>query len=230
MPKAGVMRMLISGNKRRIMGLALWVAGLAGFADPAHAYLYWSKPKLASAPAVGGEPGITLPMPGAQPNELQAGLVWTMRAGLNVAALQCQFAPALRTVDNYNNMLRQHAAELQQTYATLGNYFKRVSGKTWQTALDAFTTKTYNSFSTLQAQRSFCEVASAIGQETLERPKGQLGAIAIARLREFRNSLTPMGDMGFAGNRPEMNIAMPNDLGEPACYDKKGRVKACKRK
>jgi len=225
MPKAGVMRMLISGNKRRIMGLALWVAGLAGFADPAHAYLYWSKPKLASAPAVGGEPGITLPMPGAQPNELQAGLVWTMRAGLNVAALQCQFAPALRTVDNYNNMLRQHAAELQQTYATLGNYFKRVSGKTWQTALDAFTTKTYNSFSTLQAQLSFCETASSIGDETLERSRGHLGEIASARLREFRSSLVPIGDQVFAFH--DSNVQF-DPITDPRCYNKKGKEIRCK--
>src|SRR5205823_846125 len=120
------------------------------------AYLFWSRPSLVGAPASGGETGITLPMPGAQPAELAANLVWTMRAGLNVAALQCQFAPTLRTVENYNNMLRQHAAELQTTYATLSAYFKRTAGKNWNTALDQYTTRTYNSFSTLRAQLIYC--------------------------------------------------------------------------
>jgi len=221
------MRMLTSGNKRRIKGLALWTAAVMGLAYPAQAYLYWSKPKLAGAPASGGEPGITLPMPGAQPNELQAGLVWTMRAGLNVAALQCQFAPALRTVDNYNNMLRQHAAELQQTYATLGSYFKRVSGKAWQTALDDFTTKTYNSFSTLQAQLSFCETASSIGDETLERSRGHLGEIATTRLREFRASLIPIGDQVFAFH--DANVQF-EPITDPRCYNKKGKEIRCKDK
>ena len=217
--------MLTSGYRRRITGLVLCIAAVGGLASPAQAYLYWSRPKLAGAPATGGEPGITLPMPGAQPNELQAGLVWTMRAGLNVAALQCQFAPALRTVDNYNNMLRQHAAELQQTYTTLGNYFKRVAGKTWQTALDGFTTKTYNSFSTLQAQLSFCETASSIGDETLERSRGHLGEIASSRLREFRNSLVPIGDQVFAFHDATVGF---EPITDPRCYNKKGKEIRCK--
>jgi hypothetical protein len=158
---------------------------------------------------------------------LQANLVWTMRAGLNVAALQCQFAPSLRTVNNYNNMLRQHGVELQATYADLGAYFKRRMPKTWTTALDQYTTRTYNSFSTLQAQLSFCEVAAAIGRETLERPKGQLGAIAIARLREFRNALKPVGDMSFGLTNVSFAVPTPDDLAPPVCRDKKGRLIDC---
>ena len=219
--------MLISGGKRRVPGLALFAAAYAGLASPAGAYLYWSKPPLAGLPAVGGEPGITLPMPGAQPNELQAALTWTMRAGLNVAALQCQFAPPLRTVEHYNNMLQQHSAELQATYATLGNYFKRVAGKNWQVALDQFTTKTYNSFSTLQAQLSFCETASSIGDETYARPRGHLAEIAAERMREFRNSLTPIGDQAFAMHFATVQF---DPIEDPRCYNKKGKEIRCKEK
>jgi hypothetical protein len=215
------------GDRRRVTGLALSIAALAGLAGPAQAYLYWSKPAFVGAPAVGGEPGITLPMPGAQPKELDAALVWTMRAGLNVAALQCQFAPALRTVDNYNNMLRQHAAELQATYATLGAYFKRVAGKQWQTALDDFSTKTYNSFSTLRAQLSYCEVAASIAQETLEQPRGRLGSIAAERMREFRNSLIPVGDQVFAMHEATVQF---DPIEDPRCYNKKGKEIPCKKK
>jgi hypothetical protein len=215
------------GGMRRTLGPALCFGALAGLAGPAQAYLFWSKPAITGAPAAGGERGITLPMPGAQPKELQAGLVWTMRAGLNVAALQCQFAPALRTVENYNNMLRQHGPELQATYATLGAYFKRVSGKTWQNAMDDFTTKTYNSFSTLQAQLIFCETASSIASETLEQSRGHLGEIAAERMREFRNSLVPIGDQVFAMHNSNVQF---DPIVDPRCYNKRGKEIRCKTK
>ena len=213
------------GGKRRILGLALCFGALAGLAAPAQAYLFWTRPAITGAPAAGGEPGITLPMPGAQPKELQAALVWSMRAGLNVAALQCQFAPALRTVENYNNMLRQHGPELQATYATLGGYFKRVSGKNWQTAMDDFTTRTYNGFSTLRAQLIFCETASSIATETLEQSRGHLGDIAAERMREFRNSLIPVGDQVFAMHNSSVQF---DPIADPRCYNKKGKEIACK--
>ena len=92
---------------------------------PAPAYLYWSKPALKGTPVNGDEPGIILPLPGATPKEIRAAMVWSMRAGLNVAALQCQFAPGLMTVGNYNAVIRQHAAELQDSYKIVQNYFKR---------------------------------------------------------------------------------------------------------
>jgi hypothetical protein len=213
-----------------VRGAALIGLTLGAF-SPASAYLYWGKLPLSGAPVTGDDPKIAAILAGATAKELQANLIWTMRAGLNVAALQCQFAPSLDTVGKYNNMLRQHAVELQATYATLGAYFKRTIPKNWANALDQYTTRTYNSFSTLQAQRSFCETASAIGQETLARPKGQLGAVAVSRLREFRNSLTPIGDSGFVGVRPELTLAEGAELTppEPVCYDRKGRVKACKK-
>lgn len=211
---------------RRNLRFTILGAALIGLCAPANAYLFWSRPSLAGAPAAGGEPGITLPMPGAQPKELQANLVWTLRAGLNVAALQCQFAPPLRTVDNYNNMLRQHAAELQATYGTLSAYFKRVGGKTWQNALDQYTTRTYNSFSTLRAQLIFCETAASIGRETLEQSRGHLGEVAIERMREFRNSLTPVGDQAFAMRNASMQL---DPIVDPRCYNKSGKEIRCKK-
>lgn len=213
------------GAKSRILGLAFGAAALAGLATPAPAYLYWTKPSLAGAPVTGTEPGIMLPMPGALPKEQAAGLLWTMRAGLNVAALQCQFAPALGTVRNYNNMLKQHGAELQEAYTTLGAYFKRTVGKAGATALDAFTTKTYNSFSTLQAQLIFCETAASIGMQTLEMGSGHLGEIASERMREFRNSLIPVGDMAFAHHYTNVQF---DPVVDPRCYNKKGKEIKCK--
>ncbi len=204
---------------------ALSGAAIMSLAAPAQAYLFWTRPTLQRGPVTGAEPGIALPLPGSQPKELQAGLIWTMRAGLNVAALQCQFAPALRTVENYNNMLRQHAAELQGAYKTLGGYFKRVNAKTWQTAFDDYTTKTYNSFSTLQAQMIFCETASSVGRETLEQTRGHLAEVASERMLELRKSLIPVGDQAFALRDPAVPF---NPVDDPRCYNKRGKEIRCK--
>ena len=57
-------------------------------------------------------------------------LLWNLRAGLNVAALQCQFSPYLRTVANYNALLAHHNRELAAAYTALEGYFRRVNGRT----------------------------------------------------------------------------------------------------
>jgi hypothetical protein len=217
--------MRMTARLYRFLGLIALGGAALGLAAPAQAYLFWSRPALAGAPASGGETGITLPMPGAQPKELEANLVWTLRAGLNVAALQCQFAPTLRTVENYNNMLRQHSAELQATYATLTAYFKRVGGKGWQNALDQYTTRTYNSFSTLRAQLIFCETAASIGEQTLDESRGHLTEIAVKRMREFRNSLIPAGDQAFAVQNARFAL---EPIADPRCYNKRGKEIRCK--
>lgn len=194
-------------------------------AAPAPAYLYWSRPLLKGQPVNGDEPGIILPLPGATPKEIKAGLVWSMRAGLNVAALQCQFAPGLMTVGNYNAVIRQHSAELQDAYKAIQNYFKRTGDKKWQADADSYTTKTYNGFSTLHAQLSFCETAAAIGREALTTRMGKLTELAASRMRDFRDSLTPIGDAWLGTTPRQVEAGTPPDL---LCYDKKGRPVECK--
>jgi len=184
-------------------------------------YLYWIKPNFAGEPVRGDEPGIGQPVPGATPKELNAHLLWNMRAGLNVAALQCQFSPPLMTVSNYNGILRHHARELNDAYTTLSNYFKRTVGKGWQKAFDEYTTRTYNGFSTMYAQIGFCETAGLIGREALGRRKGELHLTAEQHMREFRNSLVPTGDLLFA-YRYSLAPRQLADL-SPQCWDKKGR-------
>lgn len=187
------------------------------------AYLYWVKPNFAGEPVHGGEPGIGLPMPGASAKELRAHLLWNMRAGLNVAALQCQFSPSLMTVRNYNEILRHHARELNDAYTMLGAYFKRTAGKGWQKALDEYTTRTYNGFSTLHAQIGFCETAGLIGRDALGQRKGDLYITAEQHMREFRNSLVPARDGLFAYRT---NLA-PRQLVnlDAVCWDRKGRYR-----
>ena len=184
------------------VGFAGAVAALAACvmgAMPASAQFYFKSKDLRGEPVTGTEPGIGQPLPDATPAELRAGVIWNMRAALNVAALQCQFEPTLLTVSNYNAVLADHKAELASSYAMLAKYFERKAKtkKDGQNALDQFGTRTYSGFATVAAQFGFCATAADIGRAALYAPRGKFGDVAIARMRELRNSLTPWGEQQF---------------------------------
>ena len=162
-------------------------------------------------------------LPGATPAEVRAGLVWNLRAALNVAALQCDFAPMLLTVDNYNAMLRDHSAELKASLDTINGYFVRTA-KTkaaGQTAFDRFGTRTYSAFATVAAQYGFCQTASKIGREVIFAPRGQLGDVATNYMRELRNSLIPYGEQQFPRAFYARTYLFLPDF-QPSCW-RKGR-------
>lgn len=208
---------------------AIAVVAATGLAAPVAAQLFWQSPNFAGAPVAGDETNIVIPLPGATDEEKRANIVWTLRAGLNVAALQCQFAPSLMTVGNYNGMLTHHGKELNADYKTLGNYFKRMAAKGTSAAaigaaFDQYTTRTYNSFSTLNAQIGFCQTAASVGEQALMTPKGALIDTARGRLRELRNSLTPVGDLIYQGRTPTLaSAAVPGYA--PECFDRKGQLR-----
>jgi hypothetical protein len=185
------------GLKRAVRRTVLAGAGIALVAasSSASAQLFITDPGFDSSPIQGSDPLVGLPIPGATPAEYRAHLLWNLRAGLNVAALQCQFSPYLRSVDNYNGILAHHSEELAEAYETLGAYFKRVHGaKEGQKRFDDYTTSTYNNFSTLQAQYGFCQTAADIARIALDQPKGQLYLTAQQRMRQLRSSLVPAYD------------------------------------
>jgi hypothetical protein len=165
---------------------------------PASAQFFLKPPELAGEVVTGAEPGVLgIDLPDATPAELRAALVWNLRAALNVAALQCQFAPTLLTVDNYNALIKDHAVELKKSYDTLGKYFIRVNKKNvkaGQNALDQFGTRVYSGFSTISAQYTFCATADKIGSRALFTPVGRLGEMAGEHMREMRNSLKLSGE------------------------------------
>ncbi len=167
---------------------------------PASAQFYFKSPDISGPRVTGEEPGILAqPLPGATPAELRAAMVWNLRAALNVAALQCQFAPTLLTLPNYNSILKDHGAELNSSYATLTKYFMRVAKtpKAGQTALDQYGTRVYSSFSAVHAQLTFCQAAHAVSQQAVFTPRGDFGDLAALRLREVRNSLIRWGEQQF---------------------------------
>lgn len=207
-----------------LRGSALAAMAVLAVPQAAQAQMFIVNPDFASGPIQGSDPLVGLPIPGADSDEYRAHLLWNLRAGLNVAALQCQFSPYLRTVDNYNGILAHHSKELADAYTTMGAYFKKAHGKEGQKRFDDYTTITYNNFSTLQAQYGFCQTAADIAKEALTQPKGKLYVTAEARMRELRSSLVPAYDR-VATYTPQL-IQMPTfPVLDEACYDKKGRLK-----
>jgi hypothetical protein len=205
---------------RKSTGALLALA--AGFAAPqaAQAQLFLTQPDFRPGPIDGSDPLVGIPIPGATAAEYRASLLWNLRAGLNVAALQCQFSNYLRAVPNYNGILAHHNVELAAAYTTLTNYFKRVHGVRGQKLFDDYSTATYNNFSTLQAQYGFCQTASNIAKDALATPKGDLYALAQRRMRELRNSLIPAGDRGPSYNPFTIRL-VPLPPMQADCWHKK---------
>lgn len=133
------------------------------------------------------------------PTEADANAIWNLRAALNIAALQCQYSPFLATVNLYNANLQQHADEIDRAKLTMMGHFRRYDGAKGVASFDQYTTKTYNSYSTLDAQLAFCDGAATVGRELLTIRKGQLGPIARDRAAMVRASLVPVQPLSFLG-------------------------------
>ncbi|HEX8655443.1 MAG TPA: hypothetical protein VF693_09500 [Allosphingosinicella sp.] len=192
-------------------------------AAPAPAQLFLNGPDYRRGPIEASDPLVGAPIPGATAAEHRASLLWNLRSGLNVAALQCQFSPFLRAVPNYNALLAHHAAELASAYTILGGYFRRVHGAAQgPRRFDDYSTQTYNNFSTFQAQLGFCQTATNILKEALARPKGELNVVARERMRELRNSLVPVVDRPRAFSPFAMPAFTPPNLTDP-CAGLRGR-------
>lgn len=196
--------------RKSAVRLSLAAGAVAAFAAPASAQFFWKPADLGGATAEGNEPDLPFTLPGATPEEYRAALLWNLRAGLNVAALQCQFEPTLLTLSNYNSLLAHHRSELDGAFKTVGNYFKRVEGKKGQSAFDQYGTRIYLSFSTVRAQLNFCQTAAAIGREAIFQPRGTLYMVAQKRMRELRNSLTPHGELAFGNPTYGYKAVLPS--------------------
>jgi len=200
--------------------LALLLAGGASLvaAAPAAAQFFMKSPVMTTEAARGDEPGAT-PMPDATEAEMRAGLVWNLRAALNVAALQCQFEPTLNTVNNYNAMLLDHKDELKAANDTLTKYFIRLN-KTKAAGLaayDQFGTRIYSGFSTVAGQYGFCQTAASIGGDVIHAPRGGMSEVAVARMRELRASLQQWSEQQFPRYWPQM-VSLPRM--DPDCFTK----------
>tara|TARA_R110000782_G_scaffold78276_8_gene155417 strand:+ start:72460 stop:73155 length:696 start_codon:yes stop_codon:yes gene_type:complete len=200
--------------------LAVCVA-LAAPAAPASAQFYYAAPDLATAPVTGAEPELGLNLPGATPAELKAALVWHLRVALNISALQCDFEPSLLTVSNYNATLAHHKSELADSFNMLTGYFKRMNGgsaRAGTTGFDQYNTRVYSSYSTVSAQKDFCNTMGKIGREAIFADRGGLSLLAQRRLGEVKRALVATGEQYFTN--PAYNFRATLPLFTKKCWKK----------
>lgn len=207
---------------RTALALGGAAISLTAVAAPAPAQFFLRSHDFRGEAVTGVEANLGQALPDATPAELRAAMTWNMRAALNVAALQCQFEPTLLTRENYNAILLDHKDELAGVFTTLTKYFARTNKtvKGGQNALDQFGTRTYSNFATVAAQFNFCQTASEIGRDAIFAPRGTFGDLALNRIRELRNSLTPYGEQHFTRVLGRDYASKPRF--DPICWNKKG--------
>lgn len=179
----------------------------------AHAQIFYAPPDLSTPPVTGAEPELGLNLPGASATELKAGLLWHFRVAMNVAALQCDFEPALLTVSNYNATLAHHNGELSSAFDTLTGYFRRVKGggsRAATNAFDQYNTKVYSSYSTVHAQKDFCQVMGQAGRDAIFADRGNLYQVAQHRMGEIHRALTPAGEQYFTNPAYNYHATLPS--------------------
>lgn len=193
----------------------LYVVFLAsvGMNAPVQAQIFYKAPDLSTAPMTGAEPQLELNLPGATSNELNAGMLWHLRVAMNVAALQCDFEPSLLTVSNYNATLAHHQSELATAFDILTAYFRRSGNPSTRAAIRAFdqyNTKVYSSYSTVQAQKDFCQVMGQVGREAIFTQRASLGQLARMRIGEIRRALVPTGEQYFTNPGYGFHATLPS--------------------
>ncbi|MET0370747.1 MAG: hypothetical protein ABW039_05140 [Sphingobium sp.] len=216
------------GRKPGRAAFVLLASLFAGTAQPAAAQFFWTPPDF-SAPAYSdAAASAALGLPGATATEIKAGMVWNLRAAINVAALQCQFEPMLLSISTYNAMIAHHDAELDSAQKILLGYFERTAGKgkPGQAASDQYGTRIYSGYSTVQAQRGFCQVAAEVGREAIFAQRGALNEVARAGLPSIRRSLTYTGDQVYGEPGKGFALALPSL--DKKCWKKGVLTASCK--
>jgi hypothetical protein len=196
---------------RRILS-GLMLAAAPMIAQPAAAQFFWSPPDFSTPPLTDAEAATALGLPGATAEEIRAGLVWNLRAALNVAALQCQFEPTLLSISNYNAMIAHHDAELDAAQAALLGYFQRTvgKGKPGQAAADQYGTRIYSGYSTVQAQRGFCQAAALVGRQAIFANRGSLNEVARSGLGAIKKSLVLAGEQFYGDPGRSYSLTLPS--------------------
>lgn len=197
-------------------------------ASPTQAQFFWTPPDFSAPPYDDAAAAAAIGLPGATPAEINAGLVWNLRAALNVAALQCQFEPTLLSTSNYNAMIAHHDAELDAAQTGVLGYFERTvgKGKPGQSASDQYGTRIYSGYSTVQAQRGFCQVAGDVGRRAIFADRGTLGEVARAGLPAIKRSLNYASDQVYGDLSKGYTLALPSF--DKKCWKKGVLTPVCK--
>lgn len=109
-------------------------------------------------------------------SELQ--IVWNMRAGLNVAALNCRSVRHAGLIENYGAFLKKHARQLADINTRLSDEYQTRYGRTYRDTQDSYMTKVYNYFALPPALDDFCDAALSVSRELQAVEQGNLAGFA----------------------------------------------------
>ncbi|NIJ15475.1 hypothetical protein [Sphingobium vermicomposti] len=211
---------MTSCSTLRYIGSALALSAATMIAQPAAAQFFWSPPDFSAPPLTDAAAATALGLPGATADEIRAGLVWNLRAALNVAALQCQFEPTLLSISNYNAMIAHHDREMDSAQTGLLGYFQRTvgKGKPGQVASDQYGTRIYSGYSTVQAQRGFCQAAALVGRQAIFADRGSLHEVARTGLGSIKKSLILAGEQYYGDPGRSYSLKLPSQ--DKKCWRK----------
>lgn len=211
----------------RALTTGIAIAATGAIASPAAAQFFWTPPSMTAPELTDATAAAALGLPGATPQEIKAGLAWNLRAALNVAALQCDFERTLLTTSNYNATIAHHDRELDAAQAGLLAYFQRTVGKgrAGQSASDMYNTRIYSSYSTVQAQKGFCQAAAAIGRDAIFADRGTLHEVARKGLPSIKKATIAVGEQFYGTPGYDYAPVLPSF--DPKCWKKGVLQNAC---
>ncbi len=104
-----------------------------------------------------------------------AEMIWSLRGGLNVAALQCGNHSLS---DNYNKFLKFHRSILNEAYAAEQARYGKIHGRAGVARHDADMTRLYNRFANMPNRSRYCGDAARLAAELASLPSDRLPAVA----------------------------------------------------
>jgi hypothetical protein len=118
-----------------------------------------------------------------------AEMIWALRGGLNVAALQC----GNRSLsNNYNEILQRHRSILNEAYAAEQARYGKLHGRAGIARHDVAMTRLYNRFANLPNRARYCGDAAKLSAELLALPSERLPAVARRALARLDPAAPPI--------------------------------------
>lgn len=178
--------------RHRLLFAMLAVGVLAGCATKARVVpIANAPPPTAAEPAFAGYGNLVVPPRLADggfetPNRnlSDAGAIWHLRAGLNVAALSCRGAQEAALVAGYNALLDRNRADFDRAYRTLGQEYGSAA------AFDGAMTRLYNYYALPPAQAGLCAAAPGVLADAATLPASEFTAFAPAALARIDRPYT----------------------------------------
>lgn len=137
----------------------------------------WATPTLAYPPL--GPDGLRVSV---NRNISPSQMVWNLRSGLNVAALNCRDAEHAEVLSNYKLLLKNHAKGLRAVNAKVDAEWKAKYGAGFIKAREKYMTEVYNHYSIPPVKPAFCNAALAVSREIPTLKAADLSSYAIRTL------------------------------------------------